>query len=130
MFHLVLNPVAIPSFMISFTAPTPPIVSIQRSTSDPVLAGSTTFMLTCSVRLDDLLVSQPVIEWISPSGNIIQSGNNFSLSSDTESFLNLNFNLLRTSQGGRYVCRSNVTVDVAGVFVTGMTTEDVIITCK
>ncbi len=88
--------------------PDPPQVRISSS-------GSTTagemYAVTCDVSLNQNLRQVPVIQWVGPSGHVI---NNSSLddmllsSSSPSTLLTLSFTPLHTSHAGSYVCRATV----------------------
>ncbi len=88
--------------------PDPPQVRISSS-------GSTTagemYAVTCDVSLNQILRQVPVIEWVGPSGLVLNDNSLEDLLLSTASpstSLALSFTPLHTSHAGSYVCRAIV----------------------
>ena len=96
-----------------------PNVSISPASVSPT-AGQT-YSLTCSVQVVPHLVEEPSIVWTR------QDGTQVNVSSGSS--LQLNFNPLRTSDGGTYTCQASV--NISGVVsVSGEDFIDLLVTSE
>lgn len=95
------------------------IISAISTLVDPITtegistAGFSGYTLICNTSKTSYLPSASTlaVEWLSPSGNVINSGTNFTITGTgptTNVVLTsrLTFNILLTSQAGVYTCRS------------------------
>ena len=98
---------------LSTALPTP-VVSISPSSGSPT-AGQT-YSLTCSVQVVPHLVVEPSIEWIRQDGTV--------LNASSGSNLQLNFNPVMTSDGGRYTCHASINI-TGLVFASGVAFRDI-----
>ena len=81
-------------------------------------AGYTGYTLVCSTNREVHLsqASTLSVQWVDPNGNVIISGDDFSISgtqgpsSDVIITSRLTFNSLTTSQAGLYICRTFLTI--------------------
>ena len=103
----------------SLPALPPPVVTTSSSGSS---TANEFFSLTCSVSVVAHLVVDPNITWRNMTGVVQTQG--------MGSSLNLTFNLLITSHGGRYTCTAIVNISEISVSVSGHTTTDLVVTCK
>ncbi len=109
------------------SVPDPPQVRISSS-------GSTTagemYAVTCDVSLNQNLRQAPVIEWVGPSGLVLNDSSldDMLLSSSSPSTsLTLSFNPLHTSHGGSYVCRASVMDTDANLRISSNNTSIIMI---
>ncbi len=109
------------------SVPDPPQVRISSS-------GSTTageiYAVTCDVSLNQNLRQAPVIEWVGPSGLVLNDSSleDMLLSSSSPSTsLTLSFTPLHTSHGGSYVCRAIVMDTDANLRISSNNTSIIII---
>ena len=104
-------------FILSFYADFPP----QRVSVSPVEVGVPTagdmYTLECNISRAVTLSNSTLLEvvWLDPNNRTISSNSNFTIMGDTSTtatFLTsrLTFSFLRTSQGGDYICSSNMTI--------------------
>ncbi len=98
--------------------PDPPQVRISSS-------GSTTagelYAVTCNVSLNQILRQAPVIEWVGPSGLVLDHNSLEDLLLSTASpstSLTLSFTPLHTNHGGSYVCRAIVMNTYANIQIS------------
>ncbi len=94
--------------IVFILVPDPPQVRISSS-------GSTTagemYAVTCDVSLNQNLRQAPVIQWVGPSGLVLDDNSLEDLLLSTASpstSLTLSFTPLHTSHAGSYVCRAIV----------------------
>ncbi len=93
---------------------------VRISSSGSTTAGEM-YAVTCDVSLNQNLRQAPVIQWVGPSGLVI---NNSSLddmllsSSSPFTSLTLSFTPLHTSHGGSYVCRAIVMDTYANIQIS------------
>ena len=78
------------------------------------------FLLRCIGTRDPLLVATLELEWLSSGGTPILEGSGISISgpsstNDASITSTLEFDNLRTSQGGPYTCRVNITISEQNV---------------
>ena len=80
-------------------------------------AGSSNYVLICSVQREgDLSNSSTLaVEWLSPNGSVISSGDNFTVSdagptNASRLTCRLSFTNMYTYQTGTYTCRSLLTI--------------------
>ena len=92
-------------------------MSISSPGGSPT-AGQT-YSLTCSVQVVPHLVVEPSIEWTRQDGTV--------LNASSGSRLQLNFNPVMTSDGGRYTCRASVNI-IGLVFASAEHSRDLILT--
>ena len=103
----------------SLPALPPPVVTTSSSGSS---TANESFSLTCSVSVVAHLVVDPNITWGYMTGVVQTQG--------TGSSLELTFNPLTTSYGGRYTCTAIVNVPEISVSVSAHNTTDLVVTCK
>ncbi len=110
--------------------PDPPHVGISSSGS--AIAGEM-YAITCNVSLNQNLRQTPVMEWVGPSGLVLNDNSleNVSLSTSSPSTtLTLLFTPLHTSHAGSYVCRA-VTIDTdAAISITNNNTSIILVEGK
>ena len=101
--------------IFNFLGVPPPLVNITDE-GEPI-AGHSDYALICIIERDPELSSLSILalEWLDPSGNVITSGINFTVSgsgptNDTVIKSRLSFSNLYTSQAGVYVCRGLLTI--------------------
>ena len=87
---------------------------VQLTSEGSSIAGHS-LTLICRGTREPLLAASLEVEWLGPGGTPIQEGSNITItgpSSTTEVSLTstLMFDSLRTSQGGPYTCRMNLTI--------------------
>ena len=80
-------------------------------------AGFSGYILICNISREPDLSSTSAlaVQWLDPRGNIIRSGENFTIyfigpTTDVSLISGLVFNSLYTSQTGVYTCRSLLTI--------------------
>ncbi len=107
--------------------PDPPQVRISSS-------GSTTagemYAVTCDVSLNQNLRQAPVIEWVGPSGLVLNDNSLDDMllsSSSLSTTLTLSFTPLHTSHGGSYICRAIVIDTDANLQISSNNTSIIII---
>ena len=94
-----------------------PIITIDTDGSGN--AGKM-YTLICIVYVQNGLVIPPLTEWLDSTGTVLISANGIRL--------NMTFNPLNTSNGGRYTCRSTVNIPDAEVnYLSSIKTVDVIV---
>ena len=92
------------------------------STSSVTLAGEQ-LSLTCTATVIEFLKTTPTLTWTLP-GNSDHTSVGVTSRLETTSNITLNFNPLRTSHGGLYVCEA--TVNISGVPPQSQTASDTV----
>ena len=87
-----------------------PAISVSTHKSGSLVAGEM-YTLTCAVvELIDGLTGMPTLQWINSEDSPLVTGDGITVSelnsTDTSATLTLVFNPLRTSHGGKYICRA------------------------
>ncbi len=107
--------------------PDPPQVRISSSGST---AAGEMYAVTCHVGLNQNLRQAPVIQWVGPSGLVLNDSSldDMLLSTSSPSTsLTLSFTPLHTSHAGSYVCRAIVMDIDANLQISGNNTSIIII---
>ena len=96
-----------------------PVQQVQLEREGSSVAGHS-FLLRCIGTKEPLLSATLELEWLGSGGNPIREGSGISISgpsstNDVSITSTLEFDSLRTSKGGPYTCRVNITISEQNV---------------
>ena len=116
-----------------FCSTVPPNEVNISITSDGEPVPGQTYVLNCTVALPTGITSSPVIQWLGSSGTL-SSGEGITVSvpvtAGKVTSLVLEFDPLRVSHGGRFICEAIISTVAPPYTITEFAEYDVIVECK